>query len=346
MTIKIIDLYSGNNFEPDKIIADGYIGVIFKAGQGGWADCPRYHPEWWMQAKDAGLLVGWYWLCDSRYHSSKHIREMEEWKIFDDVGNLGLWIDMEKPVLSMTETAYWKTPYAGYRNVVDFTYLINDRGVKPGIYTGPGAYELIMRGAPETAHDYLGEHELWTAQYPYIYIPYVSNPKMYGSWKIWALWQYREGPDVNIFNGSDDQFYMKYGGYLSPEPPPPPITGETMPTQKGTARTATNIKSMSGVPSGTIATLPVGGWVYGNYNPARTDLVDVTEYFRPTGEKIALSVPCKVSVINLTVTPYSVVIPPDPTPDPTPAPIDVHVNVDSLGVVTVAVNGADYVKAQ
>ena len=103
----------------------------------------------------------------------------------------------------------------------------------------------------------------------------------------------------------------------------PPIIGDIMTTQKGVARAATNIKSMSGSPSGAIATISVGGWVLGNYSPTKTDLIDITEYYRPSGEKIALAAPCKASVNFLTVTAYTVEPPPvDPSPvDPPTIPI-------------------------
>jgi hypothetical protein len=318
MTIKLIDLYSGNDFKPDKLIADGFTGVIFKGGQGGWADCPRYHSEWWKQAKDAGLLVGWYWLCDSRYHSTAHVREMNAWKIFDDVGQLGLWIDVEKPMIGMTEKEYWLTPYAGYKNVVDLVYLVNGdgKGVDVGIYTGPGAYELIMRGAPITAHDYLGAHKLWTAQYPWVYVPGISKPKLYGSWFTWEFWQYQEGPDINIYNGTNEEFFAKYGGQVNPIPPEPPIVtppiGGTM--YKGIAKQApVNVKPMDG--SSPLAQLQLGWYVYGDYSTTRSDIINVTAYYKGNeGAKISLSKPCKVIASALTITEVPItppVIPPD-----------------------------------
>ena len=220
--IKIIDTYSNGEFNPSKWVSEGYSGVIFKAGQGEWADVPRYHPEWWQQAKDAGLKRGWYWLVDSRHYSANHLDEMDKFNLFADLGELGLWADVEKPVISMTESDYWKTPYAGSANVVDFVYLIRQRGYKIGIYTGPGAFDLICGGASQTRKDYLAECELWTAQYPYNYVEGVSQPDLYGSWKTWTWWQWREGPDVNKFNGTDEEFAIKYGGTT------PPPTGEPM----------------------------------------------------------------------------------------------------------------------
>ena len=355
MTIKIIDLYSGNKFEPAKILTEGYTGVIFKGGQGGWADCPRVHPEWWKIAADYGLYRGWYWLCDSRFPAPYHIEEMKRFKIFQDVGELGIWIDMEKPVLSMTERDYWKTTYAGHRNVVDFAYLIHTEGHIPGIYTGPGAYELIMRGAPLYSHEYLATNDLWTAQYPYVFVPGVSKPKLYGKWTDWTWWQYREGPDVNLFNGTYDQFIIKYGD-APEEIPEEPNTGEPMPvptppTVVATAKTATNIKTVDGNPSGAVASLPVGGKFYGDWNANRTDIMygrskDGTQngFYRSSGEFVPWSEPIKITAgANVTVDPYVPVTPPpvDPPIDPPPASDAFEVTVSFVNSVpTIVVENA------
>lgn len=208
--IKIVDTYSGNRLELDKWKAEGYVGVIFKAGQGEWPDVPRVHPDWWGLAKEAGFRRGWYWLADSRYHSSNHIKAMQTHGILADTGELGLWIDVEKPVIAWTEAQYFATKYHGYKNVQDIVYLCTQNGVKPGIYTGPGAYELVTRDAPQSAHDYFALFDLWTAQYPYIYTEGVSKPKLFGAWKDWTWWQFREGPDVSNFNGTEEQFLVKY----------------------------------------------------------------------------------------------------------------------------------------
>jgi len=237
MTIKIIDTYSNGEFDPAKWVAEGYSGVIFKAGQGAWADVPRYHPDWWQRAKDAGLKRGWFWLCDSRYHSSKHLDEMDKWNLFADLGELGLWADVEKPVISMTETDYWKTTYAGPSNIVDFVYLVRQRGHKIGVYSGPGAFELTTRGATKSQLDYLAQCDLWTANYPYNYVEGVSQPTLYGSWTTWTWWQWREGPDVNIFNGTEAEFEAKYGASVIVPPPP---AGASMYT--GTVLTSLNIR--------------------------------------------------------------------------------------------------------
>lgn len=104
-----------------------------------------------------------------------------------------------------------------------------------------------------------------------------------------------------------------------------------MATKKGIARSATNIKSMTGVPSGVIASLPIGGWVIGDLSPSGTDLINITEWYRLTGEVTPLAVPCKASIANLTVVDY---VDTDTEPDLPPAGGDVHVEIDIIeGVV-------------
>lgn len=235
--VKIIDQYSGGSFNAIEVKMEGYTGVIFKGGQGAWADVPRYKPEWWQQAKDAGLMRGWYWLVDSRIHSSDHIKEMERINLFADLGELGLWLDVEKPVIAWTEAQYHATPYAGMKNVVDVAYLLETKGVKFGIYTGAGAYELVSRGATKVQHDYLAKFPLWTAQYHIPFSPDTSRVRLYGSWDKWTLWQWRESPDINIFNGEDDEFYELFN-QLKPELP----TEETMSKYFGEVKVTLNVR--------------------------------------------------------------------------------------------------------
>jgi hypothetical protein len=331
--IKLLDTYSGGAFTPDKWKAEGYTGVIFKAGQGQWADVPRYHPEWWTRAKEAGLMTGWYWLADSRHKSADHITEMERVNLFADLGELGLWLDVEKPVISMTEAGYWSTKYAGYKNVIDLAYLLKLKNIHFGIYTGPGAYELVFRNAPKDAHDYIAQFDLWTAQYPYVFIAGISKPKLYGSWKTWTLWQYREGPDVNIFNGTDAEFFLYFDSEptTTPEIPEQPTGVFTL---KGTAKALTNIKPMDG--GATLAVMGVGDYAYGD--KGTTDLTGFTHYYR-AGLKIELGKPCKAYLGNLTLTNEPEVIIVDP-PEETGV-IKTH-TIEVFSDGSIAVDGVKY----
>lgn len=220
--IKVIDLYSGNPKDFTEALNGTFAGVIFKGGQADWLDVPKEQPDWWKIAGDKGLLRGWYWVCDSRCHSSKHVEAIKKWRDsskLDLNAELGFWSDVEFPYFSMTTEQYWKTPYAGHGNVVDFHYLLEANGINAGLYSADGVYNEIMKGASEADHDYLAKFRMWPANYPYTYIPGVSKPRMFGHWKTWTFWQYHGNPDYNDFNGTDEEFYATFGGIpLPPEP--------------------------------------------------------------------------------------------------------------------------------
>ena len=227
--IKILDCYSGNSHDFAEALNGTFSGIIFKAGQGDWLDVPSIKPDWWKIAGDKGLLRGWYWVCDSRYRSSKHVDKIKQWRDENNLdlnAELGLWSDVEYPYMSMTTAEYWKTPYAGHKNVVDFHYLLETNGINAGLYSADGVYNEIMKGASVADHDYLAKFRMWPANYPYIYIPGVSKPRMFGRWATWTIWQYHGNPDYSEFNGTEEQFYELFSGGAVPPIDPPP--GETM----------------------------------------------------------------------------------------------------------------------
>lgn len=224
---KVIDLYSGDAFDALKLKADGYSGVIFKGGQGTLCDVPRLHSTWRDLAHKAGLDVGWYWVVDSRYSPESQkaaIKGAFPTACFDE---LGMWLDVEKPYVNMTDAQYWQTTYAGWRTVESVAYGVQAHSGKlpKGIYTSPGMYALIFSGCPQGVRDWFAANMLlWTAQWPWIYIPGVSKPTLYGSWKSWTFWQYREGPDVDLFNGEQADYIALFGGDIEPpEPEPEPV---------------------------------------------------------------------------------------------------------------------------
>jgi len=229
-TPKVIDLYAGNESQAnwDKLVSDGYRGVIFKFGQGEWPDVPRRQPTWWKDARSAGLLTGCYWLKDARHNSAEEFDVLMKWTN-GDWGELGLWLDIEKPVLTMKDSAYYKLGYAGIKDVVNLAYLVANTGISrfpghlPGIYTSSGMWALLGQKGISKAHaDYLAQAPLWTAQYLYAFVDGVSKPRMFGSWKSWTFWQICERPDIDIFNGPADDFdsFIKQGAhYVTPEEP-------------------------------------------------------------------------------------------------------------------------------
>jgi len=221
MTIKLIDLYSGNDeihFSFDKIALEGYSGVIFKAGQGEWPDVPRVKPTWWADAKKAGLQRGWYWLKDARHKSSLEFEALKKWTNLD-FGELGMWVDCEKPITTMKDRIYWTLPYSGYDDIYDLMVRIQDTKASffnqnlPGIYTAPGFWKML--NVPAASARWFAQAPLWTAQYN----RFISKPTMYGAWTEAKIWQVSEGPDVNVWQGTDAE-YKAFFKPLSDNPLP------------------------------------------------------------------------------------------------------------------------------
>jgi GH25 family lysozyme M1 (1,4-beta-N-acetylmuramidase) len=212
--MKILDVYSQNRFDFLTEKQNGVIGIIFKGGQGEWPDVPRVHPEWFAQCEAAGLAWGVYWLVDGRYSPERHKAAI--YRMFPNgFGKLGLWLDCEKPVLSMTEADYRKLPYAFHPPIESIARGVErECGKLPGIYTSPGAWRLIFGGAPADIQKWFATMPLWTAQYK------TSRPDLYGAWERWTFWQYQESPDYSIYNGTDDELLR----FIESGQPQPPIT--------------------------------------------------------------------------------------------------------------------------
>jgi hypothetical protein len=210
---KIVDLYSSNrvNFQKEKSM--GTSAVIFKGGQGEWPDVPRVHPEWFSICDDLEIPWGIYWMVDARYSPERHKGALK--RTFPDgkFGKLGLWLDCEKPVITMKDRDYMKLPYAYWRPVESIVHgMIDFCGIQPGIYTGWGAWDLIFKTCPKAIQDFFAQAPLWTAQYG------VTSPRLYGAWKKWTLWQYQENPDYSLFNGTDLEFDERFHVGEYPEP--------------------------------------------------------------------------------------------------------------------------------
>lgn len=325
MSIKVIDLHSEAKFDPAQLVRDGYTGVIFKGGQGQLADVPRVHPEWRGLAHGNGLDVGWYWIPDSRYAPEGQkaaIKSTFPTAYFDE---LGLWLDCEKPRIDMTDEQYHKTPFAGWPLVESLArgVMAYSGRLPQGIYTAPGAFKLIFTyyGCPKPVLDWFAQMLLWTAQYPWLYVPRVSRPSLYGSWRAWTFWQWREGPDVDLFNGGIEDYLALFpGGHpeqSEDDPAPiPPIGGNVT---KGIAFRATNIKAMTAGQTPAVTQLQPGQAVYGILKGTATagDLTAFDHFYKADGARVALGCQCKAFAGNLAL---STEAEPEVTPTPTPDP--------------------------
>lgn len=204
--MNIIDLAPDNAWEPG---ADGY---IIKAGQGGLEYQWQPHVA---KAIAAGAQWGLYWVCDARYspeyHKSaiKHAFPTGEW------GNLGFWLDIEKPRIDMSDAQYRALPYPYYKPIESiWRGVATIKGVYPGMYFGPGSWDLIMAATPLVLQqEFADECDCWIAHYTT-----APQPSMRGKWTHWALWQWREGPD---YNHVDSLWWERVTGAVPPTPPPP-----------------------------------------------------------------------------------------------------------------------------
>lgn len=154
-----------------------------------------------------GITHGLYWVVDARYDPVGQKAAIRTAFPNGDFGKLGLWLDIEKPRISMTDAEYRSLPFAYYRPVESVWRGVQSyTGVYPGWYTNLGSWSLILSGMPISLQDEVAEKALlWTAQYN----SSISSPELYGGWLRngrWCFWQYREGPDYNWFNGDRSLF--------------------------------------------------------------------------------------------------------------------------------------------
>jgi hypothetical protein len=202
--LNVIDLVDGNAFEHG---ADGY---IIKAGQGQleykWRDLVAL-------AKVEGKPWGLYWLVDARYSPESHKAAIKTAFPTGDFGALGLWLDIEKPILGMKDAEYAKLPYGYYKPVESVWRGVQAyTGIYPGMYFGPGSWDLIMWATPTSLQvEFAQKCSAWISHY-------TSNaqPDMRGMWGSWALWQWREGPDYNRVN---DDWWAVVTQAVTPPPP-------------------------------------------------------------------------------------------------------------------------------
>ena len=119
-------------------------------------------------------------------------------------------------------------------------YVAGETGQKVLLYTNPSTYTEWLRPYGNWMKDY----ELWVAQWPYFPKPDTGQPRLPKGRSDWTLWQYsgdgnRKGAeygvksrdvDMNVFNGTAEEFYA-WAGVEIPEPiePDPPDTTTDIP---------------------------------------------------------------------------------------------------------------------
>ena len=192
MGIRVLDIYRGNRVDIAYEKATGIDAVIFKGGQGAYQDM-RWN-NWHIidECRDADMPYGVYWVRDARIDPVAEKAAIKESFPDGNFGQLGFFLDVEKPVISMKEADYNRLPFAHYKpieSVLQSMQAFSKTGV--GIYTSPGQWALCAGNVPELKQEWFAEFPLWSAQY-------APSPQLYGKWTEIKMWQFRESPDWSM----------------------------------------------------------------------------------------------------------------------------------------------------
>lgn len=186
--------------------------IIIRTGQGTWKD--NQFERNYAEAKRTGLLVGVYWFYDGRTSPADQaellISLLQGKKL-----ELGVYIDWEH-----NYGGRWE----GLPNVVAMMQLVEellspDIAKEIGLYTG--YYFFRANSNPLTnagQYSYLKNKPLWLAWYTSdSMIVLIPAP-----WTVITIWQYGTPVlqwgqataeiDMNFFNGTKEEFYLRYGG--------------------------------------------------------------------------------------------------------------------------------------
>lgn len=220
-TVPGIDVsYWNSGIDWPKVRAAGQRFVFAKASEGDYYADPTFDDNW-RGAKAAGLLRGAYHFFRGNVDPKKQANKFIDYvKSMNDDGELPPVLDLEtsdgqtkekliaraKTWLDLVEAAFNRKPiiYSGQ-------YFLQDNFSEPG------------GGPPLWAKDY----PLWLAQYPNQYSPGMQ-PTLPRGWFKWTFWQYSEkgrvnginaNVDLNLFNGSLEQFYQFAGSEILKEKP-------------------------------------------------------------------------------------------------------------------------------
>ena len=205
--------------------AQGIRFAFIRATSGtGYVD--RRFADHWAGARDAGILRGAYHYlfagADARRQAELFIST-----VGSDKGEL-------PPVVDLEDRYNENVPSAAIVNSCERVLDLIEQafGRKPMIYSRKTYFEAhgMVNGHPRWAMD----HELWLAQYPYVFDPTVhpnvNMPVQPARWKPWKFWQYSESAllegvtgednrptriDLDWFRGTEEELYQ----FANVEPP-------------------------------------------------------------------------------------------------------------------------------
>lgn len=227
MSIQLLDVYADNkvNFAEEKAV--GVDGVIIKAGQGQYGEYFDKKCTFIDQVKALDLPWGIYWIVDARYSPESQKAALKQYFPDGNFGPLGLWLDVEKPVISMPEWYYKRLPYAFYKPIESIAQAMLDWSKTGlGIYTSPGQWQLCSGNIPLAKMEWFAKLPLWSAQYKTV------EPDLYGAWTkaMLKMWQYQGEPDYSII--LDEKWWFDKLAIAPPVVTPPTPTQPPLPLPK------------------------------------------------------------------------------------------------------------------
>ena len=232
--------------------------VIIRSGQNLWDD-PQFVRNY-SEAKARSMKRGIYRFYDDRVSPGKQAELLIN-QVKNDMPEMEIWADWENT---------YGGAYGGLGNVVAFMQAIEAAlpTAKVGMYTGYYWFREHSNAITNAnQYNYLKTKPLWLAWY-------TNNPEIVlipAPWTSLLLWQ-RGTPvldygqetaeiDMNVVNLTNDQFYQRYGGTVTPPP-----DGETMITyevRSNKTGETRSIRTGPGILFSKITDLPIGGVAIG-----------------------------------------------------------------------------------
>ena len=280
-----------------KMKAAGADGVILRAGQNTWKD--EDFLDYVSGAMSAGLPIGYYWFWDSRSPSGMNGQAGLFSSIIDTVGfpELGIWPDYEE---------LYGGSYGGAQN---FRIFVDSLVAKypnklVGIYTAPYYWKTKTNTSDK---EWGKKFPLWIAHYE------VPTPDVPPNWTSWLIHQYTSkgdgklfgvesgNVDMNVFNGTIEQFNSYFGLEGSANPP---TGGTTMKEGSLVAGiTSLRIRTGPGTTYAQIDGLYAGDKAYGEID-AVSGWFHISWIIRSNGTRVDIDGWCSASSAYMTFKDY------------------------------------------
>lgn len=223
-TVPGIDVsYWNAGIDWPKVRAAGQRYVFAKATEGDFYADPTFDDNW-RGAKTAGLLRGAYHFFRSNVDAKKQATKFIDYvKSMNDAAELPPVLDLETHDGQSKEKII-----ARVKTWLDLVEAAFNR--KPIIYSGQYFLQDYFSEAGGGPPAWAKEYPLWLAQYPNLYIE-GAQPTLPRGWFKWTFWQYSDKGrvnginakvDLNVFNGSLEDFYKFAGAEIFTQKPQSP----------------------------------------------------------------------------------------------------------------------------